>query len=130
MTNLCVGCAVNCCRCFTLRHVDPNYLKRLVKDRNHADATFALKHFTYLGFFSEHPMYPTRGNGGYQQHFYKCNLVTEDGLCSDYENRPDVCKEYGGDYAPDLDCPRYPEWLAQHKDEHEILLKTDDERQK
>jgi Fe-S-cluster containining protein len=88
-----------------LLHVDPEYLGQMPKTY---EVKFALENFEYLGFFKENPLYPQRS--GYRPHHYwRCKLITEDGVCPVYETRPDVCRNYGVTYSPDRDCLLNPE---------------------
>jgi len=114
----CDGCDQVCCRCFPLPK-SPWALQEMADmDPPHADATYALKNFIYLGEFVYNPLYPWRtAQRRHSVHWYSCKNISWTGRCQDYDNRPELCRDYGVTYRPDVGCAMRPVYDKEHTEE-------------
>ena len=57
--------------------------------------TYTEKEFKIMQFlFPKYKMFYIKGKHDYGNFFFACKLVTKEGLCSDYKNRPAMCRNY------------------------------------
>ena len=93
----CIGCGV-CCK-FAVSEFSPSELK-IKSDNGDNFATQFLSVFVPYEDVSEvEDIYPEyvqmlKDNGESNYYFYHCPKVTIDNRCSDYENRPQICKDF------------------------------------
>ena len=93
----CVGCGV-CCN-FAVSEFSPEELKIKAENGDNFASQFISVFVPYNDLSVVENIYPEyvqmlkySGESGY--YFYHCPKVTEDNRCSDYENRPQICRDF------------------------------------
>ena len=93
----CVGCAT-CCK-LACSEFSPEELKRKADNGDNFAGQFLSIFIPYDSKEDARKIYPEyidllEENGENDVYFYHCPKVTEDTRCSDYENRPQICRDF------------------------------------
>ena len=93
----CVGCAT-CCK-LACSEFSPEELKRKADNGDNFAGQFLSIFIPYDSKEDARKIYPEyidllEENGENHVYFYHCPKVTEDNRCSDYENRPQICRDF------------------------------------
>lgn len=95
----CSRCAL-CCK-FASSEFSPEELKLKAENGDKFAKQFLGVFVSYENKEEAHKIYPeyikllkSKYENLDEIHFYYCPKLTQDGLCGDYENRPDVCKDF------------------------------------
>lgn len=93
----CTGCGV-CCK-FAVSEFSPEELTLKAQQGDNYAKQFISTFLPYKSFDTVREIYPkyvqflqNLAQGSY--YFYHCPKVTKDNRCSDYENRPQICKDF------------------------------------
>lgn len=90
------GCNGNCCQDFILSY-SPAYMETL-KENGNDDERHTAGMVIYLGYYDTDPdLFPEdhKRYEGNDAHHYTCkHFDTKTRLCTDYENRPNMCRSY------------------------------------
>lgn len=93
----CSGCGM-CCK-FAVSEFSPSELKTKAKNGDKLAKQFTETFIPYNSIEEVQNIYPEyiemlkqTGEDGY--YFYHCPKVTEDNKCPDYENRPQICRDF------------------------------------
>lgn len=93
----CIGCGV-CCN-FAVSEFSPEELKLKAENGDNFASQFVSVFVSYKDMNEVEKIYPEyvqmlndSGESGY--YFYHCPKVTQDNRCSDYENRPQICRDF------------------------------------
>ncbi len=93
----CVGCAT-CCK-LACSEFSPEELKQKADNGDNFAGQFLSIFIPYDSKEDARKIYPEyiellEENGENDVYFYHCPKVTEDNRCSDYENRPQICRDF------------------------------------
>ena len=93
----CVGCAT-CCN-LTCSEFSPEELKEKAENGDNFAKQFLSVFIPYESKEEARKIYPEyiellEKNKEYDVYFYHCPKLTEDKKCSDYENRPQICRDF------------------------------------
>ena len=93
----CVGCAT-CCK-LACSEFSPEELKQKADNGDNFAGQFLSVFIPYDSKEEARKIYPEyiellEENGENDVYFYHCPKVTEDNRCSDYENRPQICRDF------------------------------------
>ena len=93
----CVGCAT-CCN-LACSEFSPEELKQKAKNGDNFAKQFLSVFIPYNSKEEARKVYPEyiellEKNKEYDVYFYHCPKLTEDKRCSDYENRPQICRDF------------------------------------
>jgi len=93
----CIGCAT-CCK-LACSEFSPEELKQKADNGDNFAGQFLSVFVPYKSKEEARKIYPEyiellKENGENDVYFYHCPKVTEDNRCSDYENRPQICRDF------------------------------------
>ncbi|MBO5386211.1 YkgJ family cysteine cluster protein [bacterium] len=93
----CVGCGV-CCN-FAVSEFSPEELKLKAENGDNFASQFVSVFVPYEEMNEVEKIYPEyvqmlKDNGESEYYFYHCPKVTDDNKCPDYENRPQICRDF------------------------------------
>lgn len=93
----CIGCAT-CCK-LACSEFSPEELKQKADNGDNFAGQFLSVFVPYKSKEEARKIYPEyiellKENGENDVYFYHCSKVTEDNRCSDYENRPQICRDF------------------------------------
>ncbi|MEE3348986.1 MAG: YkgJ family cysteine cluster protein [Candidatus Gastranaerophilaceae bacterium] len=93
----CIGCAT-CCK-LACSEFSPEELKQKADNGDNFAGQFLSVFVPYKSKEEAEKIYPEyiellKENGENDVYFYHCPKVTEDNRCSDYENRPQICRDF------------------------------------
>ncbi len=93
----CIGCAT-CCK-LASSEFSPEELKQKADNGDNFAGQFLSVFVPYKSKEEAEKIYPEyiellKENGENDVYFYHCPKVTEDNRCSDYENRPQICRDF------------------------------------
>jgi Fe-S-cluster containining protein len=93
----CGGCGV-CCK-FAVSEFSPEELKIKAENGDNFASQFVSVFVPYQDLLEVENIYPEyiqmlKDNGESDYYFYHCPRVTKDNRCSDYENRPQICRDF------------------------------------
>ncbi|MCM1338313.1 MAG: YkgJ family cysteine cluster protein [Muribaculaceae bacterium] len=93
----CSGCG-DCCR-FAVSEFSPSELKQKAKSGDNYAAQFVETFVPYESLEDAKTVYPEyveflEQNSDEEFYIYHCPKVTEDNRCPDYENRPQICRDF------------------------------------
>lgn len=93
----CINCGV-CCK-FAVSEFSMDELRLKAENGDNYASQFLSVFVPYDDMSEVEKIYPEyiqmlKDNGESGYYFYHCPKVTEDNLCSDYENRPQICKDF------------------------------------
>lgn len=97
----CAGCAA-CCK-LACSEFSPEELEQKAKNGDNFAQQFISVFVPYKNEIEAKNIYPEyfellKGKMLYEKvYFYHCPKVTEDNRCSDYENRPQICRDFPDD---------------------------------
>ncbi len=93
----CVGCAT-CCN-LACSEFSPDELKQKAQNGDNFATQFLSVFIPYASKEEARKIYPEyiellEKNKEYDVYFYHCPKLTSDNKCSDYENRPQICRDF------------------------------------
>jgi len=93
----CVGCAT-CCK-LACSEYSPEELKQKATNGDNFASQFISIFVPYKSIEEASKIYPEyinllKENGEENVYFYHCPKLTKDNRCSDYENRPQICRDF------------------------------------
>ena len=93
----CAGCGA-CCR-FAVSEFSPDELREKAQGGDNFASQFIQTFIPYESIDEARKIYPEyvaflENSGDDEFYFYHCPKVTDDNRCPDYENRPQICRDF------------------------------------
>lgn len=126
----CVGCGI-CCR-FAVSEFSPDELKIKAENGDKFASQFVQTFIPYNSIDEAKKIYPQyiemlEKQGVNDFFVYHCPKVTKDNRCPDYENRPQICRDFPDNPIAFLPIPcGFTSWKLQSES---VLLKLNAERE-